>query len=119
MRSLRSPSLQGGEYVTRGLSFTRQAVGLAAGRGRANGVNYFIRKTHGKHTEESPQRSATSGVGGSFARRAGIQPRSDPQICKPGARKAQIAAQDSFHRQREWLRPRRPGGGKGAGDRKS
>src|SRR5712692_1902550 len=49
------------------LSFTRQAVRLAAGRGRANGVNYFIRKAHGRHTEEFRQRSAASGMGGSFA----------------------------------------------------
>src|SRR6266851_2526217 len=88
----------------------------ATGRGRANVVNYFIRKAHGKQREESPQRSATSGVGGSFAWGADPQPGSDPQVREPSGRKAQNAAQDSFDRERQWLRPRRAGSGKGAGE---
>src|SRR6267143_1742673 len=55
-------------------------------------------------------------MGGGFAWRADAQPRSDSRIRKPGARKAQIAAQNSFHRERQWIRPRRPGSGKGAGE---
>src|SRR5439155_23864547 len=69
----------------RGVVFHAAAVGLAAGRGRANGVNYFIRKTHGRHTEESPQRSATSGMGRSFSLRLDVQSRSDSQVRKSAA----------------------------------
>src|SRR6267378_3217481 len=98
------------------LSFRRQPKWLAAGGGRANGVNLFIRKAHGRHTEESPQRSATPSVGGSFAWRAGVQSGSDSQIRESAARKAQNAAQDSLHRQRQRLRARRAGSGQGAGE---
>src|SRR5713226_4269563 len=105
-----------GLQCMRVLSFRRRAVRVSAGQSRANVVNYFIRKANGKHTEESPQRSATSGVGGSFAWGADAQPGSDPQVREPGGRKAQIAAQNSFDCQRQRLRPRRPGGGKGAGE---
>src|SRR5712692_4305072 len=88
-----------GLQCERGLSFTRQAVRPAAGRGRANGVNYFIRKAHGRHTEESPQGSATSGMGGSFAWGVGVQPGSDWQVRESATRKAQDAAQSLIHRQ--------------------
>src|SRR5260370_19623411 len=98
------------------LAFRGRGVRVSAGQSRANVVNYFIRKANGKHTEEFPQRSATSGMGGSFAWGADAQPGSDPQVRKPGGRKAQNAAQDSLHRQRQWLRPRRAGSGKGAGE---
>src|SRR5216684_768347 len=86
-----------GLQCERGLSFTRQAVRPAAGRGRANGVNYFIRKAHGRHTEESPQGSATSGMGGSFAWGADLQSGRDSQVRQSGAGEAQVAATDSFH----------------------
>src|SRR5258708_9230986 len=88
----------------------------ATGRGRANVVNYFIRKAHGRQREESPQRSATSSVGGSFAWGADAQPGSDPQVREPGGRKAQIAAQNSFDCQRQRLWPRRAGSSKGVGE---
>src|SRR5713226_3842137 len=105
-----------GLQCMRVLSFRRRAVRVSAGQSRANVVNYFIRKANGKHTEESPQRSATSSVGGSFAWGADAQPGSDPQVREPSGRKAQNAAQDSFDRERQWLRPRRAGSGKGAGE---
>src|SRR5712664_72266 len=105
-----------GLQCMRVLSFRRRAVRVSAGQSRANVVNYFIRKANGKHTEESPQRSATSGVGGSFAWGADAQPGSDPQVREPGGRKAQNAAQDSFNRERQWLWPRRAGGSKSVGE---
>src|SRR5258708_711570 len=105
-----------GLQCMRVLSFRRRAVRVSAGQSRANVVNYFIRKANGKHTEEFPQRSATSGVGGSFAWGADAQPGSDPQVREPGGRKAQIAAQNPFDRERQWLWPRRAGSRKGAGE---
>src|SRR2546429_7208420 len=40
--------------------FHAAGCGVGSGPRPREGVNYFIRKTHGRHTEESPQRSATS-----------------------------------------------------------
>ena len=89
---------------------------LAAGRGRLNGVNYFNRKTHGRHTKQSPQRSATPGMGRSFSLRLDVQSPSDSQVRKSAAREAQVSAQNPLHRKRQWLRPWRPGSSKGTGE---
>src|SRR5258708_35002984 len=105
-----------GLQCMRVLSFRRRAVRVSAGQSRANVVNYFIRKAHGKQREESPQRSATSGVGGSFAWGADAQPGSDQQVREHGGRKAQIAAQNSFDSERQWLRPRRSRSSQGSGE---
>src|SRR6266478_452281 len=82
--------LEGGDGWAFGLQCRKvvvihAAAHLAADRGRPNGVNYFIRKTHGRHTKESPPRSATSGMGRSFSLRLDVQSRSDSQVCKSGA----------------------------------
>src|SRR5712692_7663613 len=92
------------------------AANVAAAWKRLDVVNYFIRKEHGRHTEESPQGSATSGMGGSFAWGADLQSGRDSQVRQSGAGEAQVAATDSFHRQGQWLRARRPGSGQGAGE---
>src|SRR5207248_5323738 len=76
----------------------------------------MFRKAHGRDTEKFPQRSATPGMGGSFAWRAGAEFGSDPQVRQSAARKAQTGAQDSLHRQGQWLWARRPGRGQGAGE---
>src|SRR5712692_1794256 len=75
------------------------AANVAAAWKRLDVVNYFIRKEHGRHTEESPQGSATSGMGGSFAWCVGVQPGSDWQVRESATRKAQDAAQSLIHRQ--------------------
>src|SRR5258708_3654023 len=104
------------------------AGNLAVGLRWLDGVKLLFRKEHGRHTEESKRTKdskqtgesregrATSRVGGGFSFRLGVQSGGDSEVRKPAAREAQNAAQDSIHRERQWLRPRRPGSGEGAGE---